>query len=62
LEVDVQSYTINEWCALRKVSRTEFYEMQKRGDGPRTYRVGRFQRISGEADRDWLAAREGVAA
>lgn len=58
----MQSYTINEWCSLRKVGRTEFYEMQKRGDGPRTYRVGRFQRISGEADQDWLREREGLAA
>lgn len=57
----MQSFTINEWCSLRKVSRTEFYEMQKRGDGPRTYRVGRFQRISGEADAEWLAAAEAVA-
>jgi hypothetical protein len=58
----MQSYSVNEWCALRKVSRTEFYLMQKRGDGPRTYQVGRFQRISGEADRDWLAEREALVA
>jgi hypothetical protein len=29
------SHTINEWCALRKVSRAMFYKVDERGGGGR---------------------------
>jgi hypothetical protein len=57
------SFTINEWCAHRRISRTEFYNMQARGDGPRIHRIGKagHPRISAEADAAWLAKQEGVS-
>jgi hypothetical protein len=53
-----EALTINEFCALEKISRTVFYDMQRLGVGPLTYRVGTFQRISAEARRAWQASRE----
>ena len=54
------SFTIDEWCAHRRVSRSEFYNMKARGTAPRTHRIGKagHVRISAEADRDWLRKRE----
>lgn len=52
------SYTINEWCALRRYSRAEFYRMRARGDGPDTIGQGRMTRILPSADAKWLKAQE----
>jgi hypothetical protein len=50
------SFTIDEWCRFRRVSRAMFY---KRPDlMPRTHSVGVKRIISDEADAEWLAARE----
>jgi hypothetical protein len=58
LAIAAPSYTINEWCALRKYSRAEFYRMQFRGDGPDTIGKGRMRRITPGADAKWLKAQE----
>lgn len=55
------SHTINEWCALRRVSRAKFYELDRQGRAPRTHYVGVKRIISPQADADWLAAREAEA-
>ena len=52
------SFTINEWCKHRRVSRAEYYRMRARGDAPRTYGEGRMQRISPDADAEWLRKQE----
>lgn len=54
------SFTINEWCAHRRVSRSAFYAMLKCGTAPRLHRVGkaRHPRISAEADAAWLTKQE----
>jgi predicted DNA-binding transcriptional regulator AlpA len=57
-----ESFSVNEWCARRRVSRSFFYEMQQRGEAPRTYRIGNRQRITTEADAEWIAKREAEAA
>jgi len=36
--------------------------LEKRGEAPRTYRIGKFRRISDDANREWLAAREAASA
>ena len=45
------SYTLNEWLALRRYSRAEWYRMK---DKPRVIGVGRAQRIPSEEDAIWL--------
>jgi hypothetical protein len=48
------SFRINEWLALRKYSRAEWYRMRARGDGPDVIGEGRMTRITPEADAKWL--------
>lgn len=52
------SYPIGEWCELRHVSRSQFYELAKQGLAPATYKVGRRRYISADADRAWQTACE----
>jgi len=55
----IGSSSIREFCARHKIALSTFYELEKIGQGPRTYRVGRkIRRISFAAERDWLADRE----
>jgi predicted DNA-binding transcriptional regulator AlpA len=55
------SFTINEWCALRKMCRSTFYSLEKQNRAPKTYNVGAVRRISPEADDAWLREREAEA-
>ena len=57
-----KSYSINEWCVLRKVSRSYYYVLKSRGEAPRSYKLGSRDRITDEADREWAAQREAVSA
>lgn len=47
------SYTIDEWCAVEKISRSKFYELRRLGTGPDLMRVGSRYRISHEAAIQW---------
>ena len=53
------SLTIDEWCELRKVSRSMFYKLGERA--PRTHNVGVKRLISPDADAAWLRQREAEA-
>jgi hypothetical protein len=53
-----QSFTITEWCKLRRYSRSEFYRIKARGEAPDTIGVGRATRITPDADKRWLADME----
>lgn len=55
------SLTIDEFCAAQKISRAYFYLLLKRGTAPRAYKLGKTTRISEEAVREWIAAREAEA-
>lgn len=58
----MQTFTIAEWCEMRKISRAYFYVLAKRGEAPKTIRFGaRSVRITAEADAAWLAAREAAS-
>jgi hypothetical protein len=52
------SYTLNEWLALRKYSRAEWYRMKVRGEAPQTIGEGRLQRITPNEDARWLREQE----
>jgi hypothetical protein len=58
ITVAAPSYTINQWCELRKYSRAEWYRMRARGDGPATIGTGRMTRVTPAADARWLRKQE----
>ena len=60
--VEKHSFSIFEWCHRRGFSRTYYYELQKKGKGPRVTMVANRPRIDLEADRDWLRDQEAEAA
>jgi len=53
-----ESFTIKEFCASEKISRSFFYKLLSQGKAPRTYQLGNERRISGEAYAEWRSARE----
>ena len=55
------SYTLAEWCEHRRISTAMFYKLDKAGLAPRSHFAGAKRLISGEADAEWLAAREAAA-
>lgn len=55
------SYSIDEWCKMHGLSRSFFYKLQSRGEGPNTFKVGKLTRISEEANRLWVAGKEAEA-
>jgi predicted DNA-binding transcriptional regulator AlpA len=53
------SYTIPEWCAKRRTSRSNFYNMIKAGRGPRVTPISPRRRIiTQEDDEAWLRERQ----
>lgn len=52
------SYTIDEFCSRQKFSRSTYYKLQRVGKGPRTMQVLDCVRISEDAEREWVVARE----
>jgi hypothetical protein len=55
------SFTILEWCAHRKVSRSMFYKLKSQGKAPKTHGAGAKQLISPHADAEWIRQREAEA-
>lgn len=54
--------TVDEWCDSHNFSRGFFYILQKRGQAPRSFKVGSRRLISDQADAEWIQARESEAA
>jgi predicted DNA-binding transcriptional regulator AlpA len=57
----MKSQSIDEWCKAHGLSRSFFYLLQQRGEGPRSFKVGRVTRISDAANAEWVAAREAAS-
>ncbi len=51
------SYTLNEWLALRKYSRAQWYRMPP-DERPDTIGTSRMQRITSQADERWQRKQE----
>ena len=51
------SFSVEEWCRHRKLSRATFYELAQEGKAPKSYRVGCRRYISAEGDAAWLRER-----
>jgi len=56
--MDVQAFTVLQFCSAYNVSRATFYVMKKAGEGPRTIKLGRRTLISRAAAAEWLRALE----
>lgn len=52
-------YTIEEFCELHRISRSLYFKLRKKGEGPRLMQVGKRVLISYEAAADWRREREG---
>lgn len=52
------SDTISGLCRRHRFSRGSYYNMKKRGNGPREMRYGHSVRITDEAEADWIRALE----
>jgi hypothetical protein len=59
---DLHSFTVNEWCEYRRISPAMFYKMDSLGLAPKSHFAGAKRLISGEADLEWVRAREAEAA
>jgi len=57
----MKSLSVNDFCAAHSISRTLFYALLSRGEGPKTFTLGRCRRISEAAANEWIAARESAA-
>lgn len=55
---DPPVYTVVEFCARHKISRSALYTMWDAGTGPRFFKIGTAVRISREAAIQWLIDRE----
>jgi hypothetical protein len=56
------SKTIPEFTAQHRFSRSHYFNLRKRGLGPREMRLGNRVIISEEAEADWVREREAEAA
>lgn len=52
-----RSYTLDQWCALRGVSRPTFYRLLRDGE-IKTFKIRARRYVSAEADREFLARKQ----
>jgi hypothetical protein len=58
-EGERSSFTLKEFQRRHNLSESQFFKLCREGHGPRLMSVGSVgKRVSREADRDWIAARE----
>jgi hypothetical protein len=56
-ETEAASFTLKEFRARHRLSESQYHKLRRQGRGPRVMSVGGV-RVSREADRDWIEARE----
>jgi predicted DNA-binding transcriptional regulator AlpA len=56
-----RAYTMAEWAAVRRISKSMLYKLLREGRGPRTYYVGTRRFGSAEADAEWARQCEAEA-
>jgi len=54
----MQSFSIKTFCERQEIGRTHYYQLKKAGKAPRTFKIGSIERISEDAEREWIKARE----
>lgn len=60
LAMGKKNYTVKEFCLMYGISRTFFYELLKRGNGPEIIKIGRKTMIQREAAQIWHDCAGGV--
>jgi predicted DNA-binding transcriptional regulator AlpA len=55
------TFTVAEFCRQVRISRKTFYEIQKRGEGPKLIRLGRRVYVAQETARTWVKEREALS-
>jgi hypothetical protein len=60
--IEPQLSTIPEFCRRNHIAKSTFFKLKNAGLGPRIMYLGKMQRISADAERDWIAARENPTA
>lgn len=57
--IEKQALSVAEFCEAHGFVRATFYNLLKRGEGPRLMRVGRRTLISARAAQEWRDVLEG---
>jgi hypothetical protein len=55
------TYTVNEFCAAERISRSMLYKLWAKGIGPQFYLIGVTRRITHRARLEFQRAREAAA-
>ena len=55
-------YTVKTFCLAHQMSRAQLYVLWRRGEGPKTYTIGRRRYISLAAAAEWVCRNEELAA
>jgi predicted DNA-binding transcriptional regulator AlpA len=56
--LDVEAFTIDQFCLAHGISRRHFYDLKHEGKAPRLMQVGTSVRIAREAAAEWRRERE----
>jgi excisionase family DNA binding protein len=56
----MRSFSIDQFCELHSISRNYFYQLENKGEAPKTFPLGRHRRISEESNAAWIASREAM--
>ena len=60
-ETERAAYTVGEFCAAHRISRSKLYQLWATGAGPRFIQVGSKKIITVEAAADWRRRGEAVS-
>ncbi len=58
MDGDRLNYTVDQFCNAANLSKSHFYALQRRGEGPRVTRLGARVVISRPAATKWMEERE----
>ena len=50
---NIDAYSVEQFCRTHSIGRSLFYDLLKKGEGPRTFRAGKRTLISKEAAEKW---------
>ncbi len=56
------SFSVQNFCRVHDMSRSQFYELRKLGLAPRLFYIGRKPLISAESAAEWRARMQDLAA
>jgi hypothetical protein len=60
--IERRAYSIPQFCDAFSISVETYFKLARKGEGPRTFKIGSRTLISAQAAEQWLAEREREAA